>query len=79
MKSGSCQSCMMPFDKDPGTRESDQYCSLCFKNGKFVYEGNDVKVFREMSYHGMRSRGMNPIKAWLFSRIVRFAPRWRKA
>lgn len=28
-----CESCLMPFSQDPGPRESDRYCSYCFKNG----------------------------------------------
>ena len=41
-----CQSCGMPLDKDPnqgGTNSdqsrSDQYCSFCFKDGRFTDEG----------------------------------------
>lgn len=67
----------MPFDKDPGVRESDTYCSLCFKDGKLCYEGNDRKEFERVMYQNMRSRGAN----WFFARfavfMVRFAPRWR--
>jgi hypothetical protein len=37
----SCESCMMPFSKDTGVRESDRYCSYCFKDGKLCYEGTD--------------------------------------
>ncbi len=71
-----CESCFMPFSKDPGTRESDRYCSLCYKNGKFCYEG-DLKGFQKLAYEGMRSRGMNPIIAHIFAWSIRFAPRWR--
>jgi hypothetical protein len=67
----------MPFSEDTGTRESDKYCSLCYKNGKFCYEG-DIQGFIDVCYKGMRARGMNPIVAWIFSQSVRFAPRWKK-
>jgi hypothetical protein len=77
MMKNSCESCLMPFDKDPGTRESDKYCSLCFKDGKLCYEGNDIKEFQRAAYAGMRARGMNPIKAKLFTFMIRFAPRWK--
>jgi hypothetical protein len=66
----------MPFGKDPGVRENEKYCSLCFRDGKFCYEG-DLKGFQKMCYAGMRSRGMNPITARLFTFMVRFAPRWK--
>lgn len=73
-----CESCFMPFDKDPGTRESDQYCSYCFKNGGFVYDGGSLKEFQRLSYEGMRSGGMSPMKAKVFAWMIRFAPRWKK-
>lgn len=68
----------MPFDRDPGVRESDRYCSLCFKNGKLCYEGNDLKEFQREAYKGMRARGMGFVKATLYAHMIRFAPRWSK-
>ena len=73
-----CHSCLMPFVKDDGQRESDQYCSLCFKNGRLQYEGDDLKEFQRVAYESMRSRGINPLKAKFFTFMVRFAPRWKK-
>jgi len=49
----------MPFSNDPGKRESDKYCSLCFKDGKLCYEGTDLKEFQKVAYESMRSRGTN--------------------
>ena len=74
----NCQSCLMPFSADTGKRESDKYCSLCYQNGKFMYEG-DLKGFQKVVYDAMRKRGMNPLKAWFFTAMIRFAPRWKKA
>ncbi len=68
----------MPFSKDPGTRESEHYCSYCFKGGKLVYEGNDVNEFKKRSYEAMVAKGMNHIKAKLFVWMIGFAPRWKK-
>lgn len=76
MNANSCQSCMMPLSKDLGQRESDQYCSLCFKDGKLLYEG-DWQGFKKAAYEGMISRGMHPWKASLFAWMTRFAPRWK--
>jgi len=78
MKNKKCESCLMPFNKDPGQRESEQYCSYCFKNGKFVYEGNDVNEFKKRSYEAMVAKGMSSIKAKLFTWMIGFAPRWKK-
>ncbi len=77
MNNKSCESCLMPFYKDTGIRESDRYCSLCFKNGKLCYEGNDLKVFQKVCYENMVSGGMNKIKAKFFTWMIRFAPRWK--
>ncbi len=68
----------MPFAKDTGKRESDQYCSLCFQNGKLCYEGNDLKEFQRVSYESMRAHGINPMLAKFYTFMIRFAPRWKK-
>lgn len=56
----NCESCLMPFSKDPGVRENDKYCSLCFKNGKLCYEGNDLKEFQKICKESMIKSGMGP-------------------
>jgi len=68
----------MPFKDDPGVRESEKYCSLCFKDGKLCYEGNDLKEFQKVCYESMIGRGMNKYKAKLFTFMILFAPRWKK-
>lgn len=78
MQDKKCESCFMPFSKDPGQRESEQYCSYCFKNGKLTYEGNDVKEFKKASYEAMRAKGMNPVMAKIFTWMIGFAPRWKQ-
>ena len=77
MTQKNCESCMMPFSKDPGVRESEKYCSYCFKDGKLCYEGNDLKVFQKASYDAMVGKGMNKCKAKFFTFLIRFAPRWK--
>ncbi|MEQ1561106.1 MAG: zinc ribbon domain-containing protein [Nitrospira sp.] len=74
---GSCESCMMPFAKDTGVRENEKYCSLCFKDGKLCYEGNDLKEFQRIAKDSMIKRGINPIKAWFFTKMIAYAPRWK--
>jgi hypothetical protein len=68
----------MPFSKDTGIRESEKYCSLCFKDGKLCYEGNDVNEFKKRAYESMRSKGINPILAKFYTWMIGFAPRWKK-
>ena len=78
MKNNKCESCFMPFSKDPVKIESDKYCSYCFSGGKLCYEGNDVNEFKKVCYEKMVQRGMNKIKAKIFTWMIGFAPRWRK-
>jgi hypothetical protein len=73
----ACYSCLMPFRKDTGVRENPQYCSFCFSGGKLVYQGSDRKEFQRMCYESMRVRGINPLLAWLYTWMIRFAPRWQ--
>ncbi len=74
----TCESCMMPFKKDKGVRESERYCSLCFKNGKLCYEGNDLKEFQRICYQSMLDHGTNKFMAKLYTYMIKFAPRWKK-
>lgn len=78
-----CQSCDMPMNKDPGgggteadgTR-SDEYCSLCYKDGAFMYQGKDVKEFQSFVVDQMVKDGwMRPV-AWLFTRRIPKLKRW---
>lgn len=77
-KSGYCESCLMPFNKDTGKREDERYCSLCFKDGKFSYEGNDLKEFQKICHQSMLDNGIHPIKAWFFTKMIARAPRWKR-
>lgn len=74
----ACESCLMPFAKDPGVRESDRYCSYCFKNGKLCYEGSDLKAFQDVCYRNMRAMGTPWFLAQFYTFMIRFAPRWKK-
>ncbi len=76
---GMCESCMMPFKKDKlgEKRESEKYCSYCFKDGKLCYEGNDVKEFKKVMVEEIVKRGEPKWKAKLFAFMAGFAPRWK--
>lgn len=73
-----CESCLMPFSKDSGKRESDKYCSLCFQNGELCYTGTDLKEFQAICYKSMRENGINFLMAKIFTFMIRFAPRWKR-
>lgn len=77
---GNCESCLMPFKKDPkgAGRESEKYCSYCYTNGKLVYEGTDIKEFKREMINAIVGRGESKIKAYLFAFMAGFAPRWRR-
>ncbi|MEK7632973.1 MAG: zinc ribbon domain-containing protein [Patescibacteria group bacterium] len=77
MANSMCESCMMPFSKDPGVRENEKYCSYCFKDGKLV-GGDDLKAFQKCTYDAMVAKGMNPLLAKFYAWMIRFAPRWKK-
>lgn len=77
---GMCQSCMMPFKKDPkrAAREHADYCSYCFANGKLCYEGTDVREFKKAMVEAIVARGEPRWKARIFAFMSGFAPRWKK-
>ena len=74
----SCSMCLMPFSKDEGKRESDKYCSYCFKNGEISYKGTDVHEFRKMCYKQMVKNGTPKLLAFFYSFMILFAPHWKK-
>ena len=76
-KCNTCQSCMMPFSKDTGVRESEIYCSLCYKDGKLCYEGNDLKEFQKVCFQSMRKNGTPYLLAKFYTYMIKFAPRWK--
>ena len=69
---------MMPFAKDPGQRENDQYCSLCFKDGALLYKGDNLQEFQQIVRESMKKQGRNPLFIALAVWSIRFAPRWKK-
>lgn len=79
-----CQSCGMPFEKDPrgggtnrdGTKSSD-YCSFCYQKGKFTFEGNR-KEFQEFCRNMLVKSGNSNLMAWWHTRRIRRLKRWRE-
>ncbi|WP_281404998.1 zinc ribbon domain-containing protein [Nitratireductor sp. XY-223] len=79
-----CQSCGMPLSKDEmggGTNAdgsiSSQYCSYCFKDGKFLqpdFTAADMQVF---CLEQLAKRGMPRFMAWIFTRGIPKLGRWQ--
>ena len=79
-----CQSCGMPLKKDPqqgGTNadgsKNNKYCSYCYQNGKFLYEGNKVEEFQDFCKQKMIEGGHNKFMSWLFTRGMKRLERWK--
>jgi hypothetical protein len=78
-----CQSCGMPLKKDPqgGALNADgskntQYCSYCYQNGAFVWEGK-VEDFQEFCKEKMIENGSPKFIAWMFTRGMKRLDRWK--
>lgn len=76
---GMCESCMMPFNKDPlgENREHEKYCSYCYKDGKLCYEGTDVNEFKKAMVEAIVARGESRFMANIYAFMSGFAPRWK--
>jgi len=74
----NCDMCLMPFNQDPGVRDTDNYCSYCHHDGELSYKGNDVREFKAMTYQQMRKRGINWPMAKFFTFMIGFAPYWKR-
>lgn len=77
MSQKSCECCLMPLAKDVKLSGSEKYCSYCYADGRLHAEGKSLKEFQRCSYEGMRKNGINPLMAWFFSQMIRFAPYWK--
>lgn len=77
---GMCESCLMPFKKDPrgADREHARYCSYCYSDGKLCYEGDDLAGFKQAMVDAIVARGESRLKAKVFAFMAGFAPRWRQ-
>ena len=78
-----CQSCGMPFSKDPegGGSETDgsrsaEYCSICYADGAFRHPDVTAKEFQAHCVDAMAANGMPRIMAWLLTRGIPKLDRW---
>ena len=80
-----CQSCGMPFKRDPmvGGSNADGsistvYCSHCYQGGRFVLPDLDVSQMQERVRGKLKEFGMPGFVAGLFTRGIPKLERWNK-
>lgn len=82
----ACQSCGMPFNKDPkggGTNAdgtiSKMYCSLCYEKGNFTQPNITAEEMQAFVKEKLRSMGgVMKLFAGVFSKGIPKLARWQK-
>ncbi len=80
-----CQSCGMPFSKDPkgsginadGTK-SNMYCSYCFENGKFTKPDITADEMRTLVRKSLKENGFPGFITGVFTMGIPKLERWKK-
>lgn len=80
-----CQSCGMPFSKDPengGTEKdgskSTKYCSLCYGNGAFYApEVDTAEKMQKFCIEKMNEHGTPKWLAWIMTLGIPRLERWK--
>lgn len=80
-----CQSCGMPFKKDPkgsGTNsdgtKNNMYCSYCFINGEFLQPDMTLEEMEALVKEKMKEMGMHGFIAKLLTMGTAKLERWKK-
>ncbi len=80
----NCQSCGMPFDKDPsgGATNADgskneMYCGYCYKNGAFVQPDWTAEQMQEYVTNKMKQLGFPGFIASMFTKGIPELERWK--
>ncbi|MCK5416445.1 zinc ribbon domain-containing protein [Candidatus Parcubacteria bacterium] len=80
-----CQSCGMPFKKDPkggGTNldgsKNNMYCSYCFENGEFLQPNITLEEMEVLVKGKMKEMGMPGFIAKLLTTGTAKLERWKK-
>ena len=56
---------------------SQTYCSLCLKNGEYIYETDDVTAFQAHCVQALINKGTPKLMAWAFTRGIPKLERWK--
>ena len=78
MSKKNCDMCLMPFSQDTGVRDTENYCSLCHRDGEFTYKSNDVNEYKAWVREQMIAKGTPKWKASFFTFMIGFAPHWKR-
>ena len=80
----NCQSCGMPFKRDPqggGTKadgtQSTMYCSYCYQKGQFTQPNLTVDEMRLLVKGKLKEFGFPGFIAGLFTRNIPTLDRWK--
>lgn len=80
-----CQSCAMPFDKDPqggGTNadgsKSTMYCSLCFAKGEFTLPDIEASGMQKIVKENMKKMGVPDGLIEVITGGIPDLARWKK-
>jgi len=83
-KYSSCQSCGLPFDKDPGKggteadgSKSRMYCSYCYREGLFVKPDWTVVQMQEYVRKKLGEYGIPAMLAGLLTKGIPKLERWK--
>lgn len=87
IKLKNCQSCGMPFKRDPaggGTNadggKSTSYCSYCFVNGQFQNpEIDSAQKMQSFLKDKLKSMGFPGFIAGMFTKGIPKLERWKKS
>ncbi|MET0786458.1 MAG: zinc ribbon domain-containing protein [Paenisporosarcina sp.] len=81
----NCQSCGMPFSKDPqggGTEANGDisvlYCSHCYQNGMFTLPDLTMNDMKDLVKGKLMEFGIPKIFTGLFTRNINKLERWKK-
>ena len=84
-KYSSCQSCGIPFDKDPqhgGTNadgsKSNMYCSYCYKDGSFVNPDLTADDMQAYATKKLQQYGIPAMLANLLTKGIPTLERWKQ-
>jgi len=80
----NCQSCGLPFDKDPGQggtnadgSKSSTYCSYCYRDGAFVRPDWKVEDMQQYVVEVLKKKGIPEFIGKMLTKEIPRLERWR--